>query len=151
MVEKWTLPRRVNASPTSSTSRITPNRKSTNAATATFSRTSGLGKKREPPSMRALPESSRNVVAVTARLRRRTAKAPSSPPSTEAFDDSAEIAVERVQSQQRLQRCHHRSDPRSNGDFVEQFDRVEILDGYFARRLRMARIAGVDLAERVDR
>ena len=43
MVEKWTLPRRVIASTNSSTSRITPNRKSTNAATATFWPTSLVG------------------------------------------------------------------------------------------------------------
>jgi hypothetical protein len=82
MVEKWTLPRRVAASTASSTSRITPNRNSTNAATAIFSAIVSLGTKREPASIRTLPDNSRNVVAVTARLRRRTAKAPSRPPRT---------------------------------------------------------------------
>ena len=56
MLEKWTLPRRVIESMNSSTRRITPNRKSTNAATATFWPTSWLGIKREPASISALPD-----------------------------------------------------------------------------------------------
>ena len=82
MVEKCALPRRVIASTNSSTSRITPNRKSTKAATAVFWPTSSLGMKRDPASISALPDSSRKVVAVTARRRRRTANAPSSPNRT---------------------------------------------------------------------
>src|SRR5581483_11926292 len=45
----------------------------------------------------------------------------------------------------------HRLEPAERGDFVEQARGVEILARKLARRPRMARIVGVDHAQRVGR
>src|SRR3981081_2986868 len=43
------------------------------------------------------------------------------------------------------------SDSRGLGDFVEEFFGAEVLGGNLSRRARMARIVGVDRANRIDR